>query len=313
MAFVINKVGNTNGIPYNEGNEYFFELKERLKAQGWTVPRSGDASTYNSSGDQITSSGSGAGGMRNNRAWFEIRSPDGQHNFIFQVPFPGYSWRNKYSENAFTGGTPSANTCGSAVNEVVILGSGTDASPSGASAFRFSASSRLMNVSVEDQAPYRFWANGHVVGTLAPDAITCVDQFIADSYDASDPFPFVVGHNYLPTSAKGFTNYGEMYSQYGGTWNEVALIAPAGWGRINELVAAGGVDPISGDDIPFPAIWGRHPLDSAPTGWRGVSSLFEVSLVNRSNADTATRSSTRDRIYVADGTLTAAWNGEVPA
>lgn len=312
MALVINRAGDENGIAYSDGNEFVFELKELLKAQGWTVPRSGDGSTYNSGGDEITISGSGAGGMDNTRSWFEITSPDNAHNMTFQNVFGGYSWRVKYSENAFSGGTPDANETGSAADEQVLSGTGTDASPGGESLFIISPSARYMNVAVEDEAPYRFWANGHVISSGVEDTLVFVDRFIDGSFDASDPWPFVVGAVQAPNESRLFTIY-NCWTQYAGVWQESALLAPAGWGDPSELVRAGGTDPISGGDIPFPAIWGRSPTDSVPVGWRGVSGLFEVSLSPRNNADTADRDSTRDRIYIAGGALSAAWNGTVPA
>ena len=48
-----------------------FQFKTLMKTAGWTVPRSSDGLTFNSSGDQITSGSSGANGMNNNNAWLQ--------------------------------------------------------------------------------------------------------------------------------------------------------------------------------------------------------------------------------------------------
>lgn len=110
-----------------------FSLKQAAKVAGHTVPSSGDASTYNSSGDQITTGASGAGGMANVRAWFRLYDATTGHEWCFQRTSGNQSWRIKFSASArFVGGSPNANTVPSATDEQVLCGSGTDASPTGA-------------------------------------------------------------------------------------------------------------------------------------------------------------------------------------
>lgn len=121
MAYVFYK-----GTPASFA-ECMYQLKELLKTAGWTVQSSSDGTTYNASGDQITSGGSGAGGMANTNAWFRIRSPAGASNpeFTVQRGTGNTAWRVKFSQsNAFTGGSPGATQTPSATNERVDFGGG---------------------------------------------------------------------------------------------------------------------------------------------------------------------------------------------
>ncbi len=71
MAFIFSKTYPSTG------SAAIFAFKELLVDAGWTVLPSSDGTTYNASGDQITTGSSGAGGMANNSAWFRIESPAG--------------------------------------------------------------------------------------------------------------------------------------------------------------------------------------------------------------------------------------------
>jgi len=109
-----------------------FNLKRVLKLAGWTIPASSDGSSYNSSGDQITLVGTGAGGMQNTGAWFRAQEPGGVREWCFQIGAASASAhaRVKYSAaSKFTGGSPGISRVPSATDEQVLIGSGTDASP----------------------------------------------------------------------------------------------------------------------------------------------------------------------------------------
>lgn len=134
FSFSSSEVPRKNDTAMYSYNEAWFALKTALKANGWTVPRSGDGTTYSSSSDLITSSAV----MYNPLAWFVIQQPSGgaapyagTRQFCVQCTALGY-FRVKYSYNtAFTGGSPTATKVPSAAGENIILGSGTDASPGG--------------------------------------------------------------------------------------------------------------------------------------------------------------------------------------
>jgi hypothetical protein len=92
------------------GPAVIFALKEAWKGQGATVLSSGDGTTYNASGDQISHAGSGAGGLANADAWFLIEEPGGGRQLVFQRQ-DNENWRVILSPSAgFTGGSPNATT-----------------------------------------------------------------------------------------------------------------------------------------------------------------------------------------------------------
>jgi len=64
--------------------ECAFRLKQIMVTAGWVVKSSSDGTTFNSTGDQITSANTGAGGMNNNNAWFRIQDPAGGREFTLQ-------------------------------------------------------------------------------------------------------------------------------------------------------------------------------------------------------------------------------------
>ena len=98
-----------NDFPLSS-SEAVFLLKERLKTGGWMISGSSDGSTYNSAGDQITLSGSGAGGLSNTNAWFRVRSPDFLREFLIQRSTSNDLWEVWYSSDGvgFVSGSPSA-------------------------------------------------------------------------------------------------------------------------------------------------------------------------------------------------------------
>ena len=135
-----------------------YTFKELLKTAGWTVPSSSDGTTYNSSGDQITSGASGAGGLANNSAWFRLRDPGGVKEITIQRGTLNTYYRIKYSFLAkFSGGSPSATQTPSATDEFLMLGTGTDAAP-GYTATLGTDGTYRYNVATDNASPYGFWA-----------------------------------------------------------------------------------------------------------------------------------------------------------
>jgi hypothetical protein len=111
MAWITNDGASTINLTNTSGSAVMFRVKELLKTAGWTVKSSSDGTTYNSSGDQITTAGSGAGGMDNNYAWFRIQDPGTLREYIIQRGTAHYSWKGLYSaSDKFTGGSPNATT-----------------------------------------------------------------------------------------------------------------------------------------------------------------------------------------------------------
>lgn len=150
-------------ISTNKQGEANFQMKEHLKGAGWIVKASGDGLTaFSSTGDVITSGGSGAGGMLNTRAWWRVQSPDLQREFTFQLISTASNdtqFRIKYSVSAgFTGGTPDADETPSATDEKLLLGGGTDAAPTGFAFYGDMASgSDFLFGAADTAAPFGFY------------------------------------------------------------------------------------------------------------------------------------------------------------
>lgn len=204
----VNNVMGANG-----GAEAIYRLKEVLKAAGWVVKSSSDGTTYNSTGDQITGSGAGAGGMNNASAWFRIQEPGGpgRREYTFQRATGGndHQWRIKYSANAkFTGGSPGATQTPSATDEQTLLGGGTDAAPTYASMFTAAGGGYRFHAiaqSTPEGTAYGFWS----FATTTPAGVTMSaiiqEPLEAGSFASADEDPVVIFCR-LATLALGTVN-----------------------------------------------------------------------------------------------------------
>lgn len=315
----------------------FYNLKEKMKVQGWTVESSGDGlAAYSSSGDIITHGGGGANGLYNNRAWFRIRQPlagaapfDLRKEFVFQRANgdtgTSRDWRMKFTYDAafqFTGGSPSANTVPAATNEWVFHGSGTDASPYGPSYFNQSENQARAQLGVGDAANDKssFFMFHYPIGGGDPTSMIIYDHIVSGSF----PFGTVGAQDNDPFMFYGTrrTSTPDDMRAEGGGW--------AGWiryglsGPSHRNIGAGFLVTAGGTCIPetlaanshslkdniFPLNWAvRWPL-GAPAGWKGTSYMTKWNGTNRATGDTLTVSTPGDRV-VADS-INFPWNGTVP-
>ena len=154
---------STNNTPVTGGAAIYIALTTLVNA-GWTVKSSSDGTTYNSSGNQITSGGTGTGGYGNAKAWFRIQAPAiGGKNRELTIQTPNTatsSARIKYSPSAgFTGGSPSATQTPTASDEVLLCGSalGTDSSPTGTAIFTADGSYRFSMMAGDISIGYGFY------------------------------------------------------------------------------------------------------------------------------------------------------------
>lgn len=135
-----------------DADDGLFNLKEFLKAQGWSLQGSGDGdSNFNNAGtDVITSAGSGANGIANTNAWWRIQSPDLQREYLFHRNTGVSDWDLRYSQSAgFTGGTPGPDTPPTAADEQLVV-----------SGFSSNSSTAFFHMAVQDTALngiYSFW------------------------------------------------------------------------------------------------------------------------------------------------------------
>lgn len=257
-----------------------FNFKEAAKAAGATVPRSGDGTTYNSSGDQITTGASGAGGMGNTNAWFNLVFPDGR-SYVIQRMSGDTSWRVKYSfSGGFTGGSPSATRVPSATDEGVVKGAGTDASPTGSTLF-YTNNTYYHHMMFTNAAPYAFYDVKIAVGGGTGQLFAWLHDPLTN-YDLLDQDPTII---YCSDTGTGgvlqLSNYASGTAGPFG-WLKYGL-AGAAFTRIAALIYSdsGGqiiptncpTNPHSGVDDEFPVPYGRKTALGVPVGWKGLGTL----------------------------------------
>lgn len=164
------------------GAEAMYNLKELLKSAGWSVKSSSDGTTYNSTGDQITSGSTGANGMANNSAWFRIQCPTMggvTRELCFQRGTTNLLWKAKYSYSAgFTGGSPGATRVPSATDEKTYLGGGTDAAPTFNTLFSTDATYRTVAGAGGLTDGYTFYQIGYA--SNATNSIIIMDAMQSD-------------------------------------------------------------------------------------------------------------------------------------
>jgi hypothetical protein len=195
-------LGGSSGQSVTTGADAIYRLKEFLKAAGFTVPRSSDGTTYNASGDQISSSGTGAGGLNNANAWFVLRQPASyrglQREYCFQRGSTHLLWRITFAVlGDFTSGPTATQAPNSASNtRNHIFGSGTEAVPTFASLFPAFASGETIRACVDNASPYGWWLAFYSSGLqtlLAVDPVVpgTANNRVGTAYRDADPYAYV--------------------------------------------------------------------------------------------------------------------------
>jgi hypothetical protein len=314
------------------GAEAIFNLKTALKAAGWTVTKSSDGVTFNASGDQITVSGTGAGGMRVVKAWFVIQQPTAafgfQRQFCFQnADANGYQWRIKYSAGAgFSGGSPGAIATPSATDEGYIFGAGTDAAPTFASLFQASYGNTVpvrQQIMVNNASPYEWYTISYPQGGGDTNQILMLDVMSTGSFDVLDVDPYVI----LAASLTLFSNTTLFAAEtVAKTWFKKglagALFMPISASQyqfgtgVNTAAFAHniGANAYSNKDNVLPLMFGRTPSGVTAVGLKGQSTLLRWVCNSRSSGDTLTLVSTSDAICATTAPYCVAlpWDGSTP-
>lgn len=294
MTLIFN-AGGTDGINSTvnykapTGAAAMFMLKALLKQAGWSVIKSGDGlSVYSSSADIITSASSGANGMDNPRAWFVVQMPSSTRAFCIQRNTSsgantGQSWRIKYSAaSGFTTGSPSATVVPSTGgDEQVLLGAGSDASPTMAALFAHGDLAMRFHCCADNASPYGFLAWEWAVATGAAGCAFGLDPILGGPTGDTDPYVIhLLGTTnawkvtYLATRSS--TSWGgQLWSWYRSVWypagNTVlaGVPSPIWWttGAINGFYWGTGIDNVlTGKDDLLPLfVWvGNAPAGDVP-------------------------------------------------
>jgi len=310
---------DTNNTPAT-GSEAVYLLKEALKTAGWTVASSSDGTTYNASGDQISSGSSGAGGMANSSAWFRIQMPTLDsvvREFTFQRSTSlNYQWRIKYSYSAgFTGGSPGATQTPSATDEQILAGAGTDASPTYSTILNSSDGGYRWNIAAGGAAEnYVFYAFSFASGGGVVNAFWLLDRMLSGSYPSADVDPVVMGFAATALNVATIQSTSSVIKAYldkgGGSEGFVSMPGCVPEDSATHLAGNLGTNPHTGNDDSIPIIFARRSALGSPAGWKGIGSMLRMNGVTRTTGDTYSVGSARDRIIVDDCNLP--WDASVP-
>lgn len=281
-------------------------LKTALKAAGWTVVRSGDATSYFNASDGITSGASGAGGLNNTGAWFVIQMPGSTRQLCIQRNSTAQAYRIKYSPvNGFTGGAPSATVVPSATDEKVICGTGTDGSPTGQTVFAADGTYRTQICVGGAAEGYNFYMASYLFTTGAGSVggTIFLDKLLAGSYPPSDTDPYVIGVHTNSVTAL----LSSAFSDASGTNFTRTQLAAASHGLVSGIsvgIGTSGLNPWTGQDDLLPLFWVRT---IATTGYKGISSLFRFGSAPRANT-----SMSADKTRWFMGNVWLPWDGVTP-
>lgn len=284
MAWIFQQTSTPNdavNVSPATGGAAVFVLKQTLKQAGWVVRSSSDGTTYNSTGDQITTGSSGAGGMSNTNAWFRIQSPAGAggREFTFQRGTTGPNWRIKLSHSSgFTGGSPGATQTPSATDEQLLIGAGSDAAPT-FTAWLGADATYKVHCGADNAAPYDHYALFAVNATGVTRRWWML-TLSTGSYPTADVAPYVITVNTAAATHAVMGSVSTTNSNGLGQGFFKKGLAGEAFTNFRAAVYAGtaatyfrtsmGVDPYAGRDVLFPVVCGRITGTDANSGWKGA-------------------------------------------
>jgi hypothetical protein len=313
-----------------------------LSPNPWTVPRwsSGNGGSLFSGVSGLTS----AAQLNNDRAWIRLAMPGGSgREFCFQHynSTDDAPWRVKYTPSGgFVNGSETVTQTQGATVECILsppnnASQGTDASPLFADimgnpaggSFGYVSQPVRFFIGADNAAPYGWFLSGVTTYNYV---VYGMNQWFCDplfpgSYSASDPDPYVVsvgygtaaaGYNWAPTYMRR-DDIPMIYSNMGGTLASSSYRHTQCFiiGNTSDywFVPGGiGSNPFTAKDDLFRVVWGRRQGAGAPSGYKGMSSLFHMNTAPRAYGDTVSLVSTRDKMMMPGG-IWIPWDGSYPS
>lgn len=320
----------------NTGQTHLYDFKQFMKSSsptgpGWTVSKSGDGlAAFSSTGDIITSSGSGAGGLGNTNAWFVLQEPNGQREFLWQRGASSGSWVILYSYSArFTGGA--AATRPSATDAVVVLGSTSNPATAAASSHFSTSFNSIFHFGANDADGYSFFYGGYAQSYITSNnnATACMffDELQSgtynDGYETDPRIIYIAGgnssNNYNVASVSsnttstdvsrvvGFLYKGTIYESFGtisglgyvvNHGNASAAGTGTGYACVPGFV---GMDLFTKKDIVLPIFYARRGTDNVGAGgFKGVGKYLKYKATRRPYGTTISVVSHNDYIIMGD-------------
>jgi len=187
------KFSNVNQLPLT-GPLAMYSVKTVLLSAGWTVTKSGDGlALYSAAGDIITGGGAVAGGLGNTRAYFVVTDAATKVTISFQT-ISNTTYRVKYSETgAMNAGSPNSTTTGTATDEQILYGAGTDSSPTGTQMLHTDNTYRFHmyanSTAQTGNGTYPFWFGGTISATGVSASFFGLDGMSNGTYNSLDTAP----------------------------------------------------------------------------------------------------------------------------
>lgn len=265
-----------------------FDLKAAMVSAGYTVRGSGDGiAAHSTTGNVITSSGSGANGMNNADAWFTVEQAiggvapySGTRQWTFQRGANSYSWACEYSgpNTTFDQATGSATVRPTGVVAADIK---PFTSASGFQTIFPTTLNFTYQIRVGNSVEKFFWyligypngggnTNCHIFfAPLSNETITSTED---------DPFILSANNGTLLFSAIGQKTTGNVFGWQGknGTVNAYALVSAMAYVDNGGVCSPSelGTNPIGNEDSELPIMWGRINTSTQP-GFKGGTTVIQ--------------------------------------
>ena len=184
-------VGLTNvTIAQGGAADFLYATYAALNSASWVTLGSGTgaAGGYSSSGSLITS----AATFNSNNAWARMREPGGvgAREYILQRSTAATTAVVKYSRaDGFTGGSPAAAVSPTSTDTRLIVGGGTDASPTGVTICGATGYVQSIASNTATNGTYGFWTFQYAAGTGTFGGILLTEGISPGSTPASDADP----------------------------------------------------------------------------------------------------------------------------
>ncbi len=280
-----------------------FHLKATLVTAGWIVKSSSDGTTFNTTGDQISLPGSGAGGFSNSNAWARIQMPSINgvtREFTFQrTNSAAYIMKYSYSAGFITGGSASATP------------TATDQqSSSGATLL----SSDVGVLIAQTEAPYGFVLAAYRYNNLNSGTSGGIlfEPILPGSGPVGDLDPYIIGTGGLDRNMQSATSFGCWFNK--GEVNETyQTIVPNSIriGTSNTLFPSGAnIDQITGKLNISHIPWIRIAGSAGAIGFKGLGSMMMWNGIQTNAGETFNLNSYRDRIALKN--VNFPWDGTLP-
>jgi hypothetical protein len=286
--------------------------------------------------------GAGTGAWGNTRAWVLMRQPQGSgsignhlgdasgRTLVFQRGTTNEVWRFTYSKAGHSKDAATSQNAPNASDKRFIRGGGTEASPTFEDVFAGTAGIERSHCAVDDGInndvnPFAFYSINIASGGGTLNNYFVFDSIQNGTFLGQDLDPFVMNCDANDFASNSFwdTNVRapKTWLKYGFSDATFTRVSPCkyysmfanGARQASPAHAAShgtGTNPINGFDDFLPIPYMRDVNNSNLTGFKGVGSLYLWTSTQRSNGDTFTLSTNRDKIYW--GGAIWPWDGTVP-